>query len=122
MEKELNESRYLYKVFDTISITFPVIIYTNKILWKTWNKDITFDEEIPNELKFGYIKWFQELNISEEIQIPAYIHLNPVNLKDCVHLTFCDVSQYAYADDIFLRVARVDQVPFFFAAKFRIGP
>ncbi|GFQ74926.1 uncharacterized protein TNCT_486951 [Trichonephila clavata] len=84
---------------------------------------IGWDAEITGNLRKELLKWFQNLKILEETNMPGWINVTTENLKHCTIYTFCDVSKEVYAAVVFLRFEEEDSVKLsLLSAKSMIAP
>lgn len=84
---------------------------------------MTWDDEVPDDLKNRFLKWMKDLKGLEKIKVPRCF-LGQISESDNVSLhIFCDASKVAYAAVIFIRVENIEGVKVYFVqAKSRVAP
>lgn len=84
---------------------------------------MTWDDEVPDDLKIRFSKWIKDLKDLNKIKVPRCF-LEEISESDNVSLhIFCDAkSKVAYATVIFLRLENIEGVKIYFVqAKMRIA-
>ncbi|XP_024882323.1 uncharacterized protein LOC112461341 [Temnothorax curvispinosus] len=112
-----------HRIFDLLGFVCPVMLCPRILLQETWSENLTWDDEVPDELKNKFLKWMEDLKELNEIRIPRCF-LGQISESDNVSLhVFCDASKVAYATVIFICVENSDGVKVHFVqAKTRVAP
>ncbi|GFY72115.1 uncharacterized protein TNIN_87831 [Trichonephila inaurata madagascariensis] len=92
----------VYRIFNPIG--FPLITLTPKLLLKEcWRMGISWDVELPLEMRIKFEKWKSRLPLLKEISIPRYLLKNSSSYAKVTMPIFCDASQSGYAACVFIR-------------------
>ena len=112
-----------HRIFDPLGLAAPVTLVSRILLQETCNKGLSWDQEIDDDLKKKFFKWFDELKNLTQIQVSRCVLGDLKQLEEISLHKFCDASQYAYAAVTFLRVKRGSSVKIgFVQAKSRVAP
>ena len=113
----------VHSVFDPIGFTCPVLLCPKLLLQRTWTTKISWDEEVPEDMKIKFIQWTSELHRLSDLKIPRWLAKESVEFSSWSLHCFCDASQEAYATAIFLRSESRQSVNIqLIQAKARISP
>lgn len=89
------------RVFDPIGFTCPVMLLPKIMLQESWKSKLSWDAEIPNDIKKKFLKWIQELKLLHLVKIPRHAFLS--NSSDLSLHVFSDACATAYAAVVYLR-------------------
>lgn len=104
-EGETNTKRELLSqiasLFDPLGWLSPVIIGAKILIQKTWSAGISWDDNLPQDIRQKWMTIKNELPLMESIEIPRWI-------KTCKETTnqlhgFCDASEHAYAAVVYMK-------------------
>ena len=90
------------KIFDPIGFLCPVTLYPKLLLQESWKTKLSWDAEVPEDIKLKFLKWLSALSKLKDIKIPRCIQLHEESVVLSLH-TFCDASQHSYAAVVYLR-------------------
>ncbi|OXU31774.1 hypothetical protein TSAR_006772, partial [Trichomalopsis sarcophagae] len=110
-----------HKIFDPLGWVCPVLLLPKLMLQSLWGQKIDWDAEVPQQVATEFQKWQQQVHVLEEIKVPRWIFGR--DTYKVTILMFVDVSKYAYAAALFVRVEKPQSVKIdLIQAKSRIGP
>jgi len=87
-------------VFDVLGLFAPVIIAARILFQDTWRRSLTWDEEIPDDLRQRWRDWIDDLPVIHQHPVPR---LTPINPETTTLHGFCDASSVAYGAVIYAR-------------------
>lgn len=92
------------QIFDPLGLIGPVVVTAKIFLQRLWQlKELGWDDFIPNELITEWLKFYENLQILNKIEIPRQIVIeNAVTVE--IHC-FSDASERAYGSCIYVRSA-----------------
>ena len=96
-----------HRIFDPLGIAAPVTLESQILVQQTWSKGLSWDQEVDEEIKKKFCKWFNELHDLKNIKVSRCLLGNFDDSDNITLHTFCDASQDAYAAVTFLRIKRV---------------
>lgn len=113
----------LQKIYDPLGLFCPVLMTPKLLIQQSFVGKIKWDEELDDESKMNFKKWFEELSPLKSIWIPRNITNRSIDeTKWQVHL-FCDASKLGYAATVFLRSVCNDNISVtIIQAKSRVAP
>ncbi|XP_011858839.1 PREDICTED: uncharacterized protein LOC105556364 [Vollenhovia emeryi] len=88
------------RIFDPIGVSSPISIKPKQLLQKLWSCKISWDDEVPEDVKADFNDWLQQLHWLKELCIPRWAFRQEGNMSFHV---FVDASQEAYAATVFAR-------------------
>lgn len=89
------------KLFNPFGLISPIIILAKLIMQDIWKADISWDTEIPSEIKSKWISFYTNLINIKNIKIPRKIFSGDHSISiDLVG--FCDASERAYGACIYI--------------------
>ncbi|KAF2891021.1 hypothetical protein ILUMI_15152, partial [Ignelater luminosus] len=97
-----------HKIFDPIGFACPVLLYP-KLLLQTINT-LKWDTEVPQEVEQEFRKWYYQLHLLKEVNIPRWISNSYIADNKISFHVFVDASQVAYALVIYMRTQYVPGV------------
>ncbi|XP_037047435.1 uncharacterized protein LOC119082120 [Bradysia coprophila] len=112
------------KIYDPMGTLSPALILPKLLYQSTWKNKLTWDEDLPKELKEQFEKWVAETHYLEQIKIPRCMKGNTYTneSKEQLHI-FCDASQLAYAAAVFLRSENTEGISIqLIQSKARVTP
>ncbi len=89
-------------LFDPLGILAPYTIQAKVLLQEMWAKGLSWDEEIPMDLRQEVTKWYSELRIVPEMTLNRCLRKDESVVKTQVHM-FCDASTEAYGACVYTR-------------------
>ncbi|CAL1281307.1 unnamed protein product [Larinioides sclopetarius] len=100
--------RAVGKIFDPLGLLTSFTIHVKCILKVLWLKKISWDAELPPDIRRICCQWVSEVPRLSEIEIPTYVlHSSVEEPSDVLKLhCFCDSSQKAYGVAIYTRVVK----------------
>lgn len=110
------------KMFDPIGLISPIIITAKILMQRLWELHISWDDEVPQEIKSEWENFCLQLNALQRIRIPRYIFVdNPLRVE--IH-GFADASERAYGSCIYMRSINAENqvLTRLIAAKSRVAP
>lgn len=109
--------------FDPFGFLSHYMMFAKTILQDIWRSGISWDEQIPANLRVRWNTWISNLKNIENIRIPRWYSsclLNYINIQ--LHI-FVDASEEAFAAVGYLRVESKDHIDVtFVASKCRVAP
>jgi len=91
------------RLFDPIGFTCPVSLCPKLLLQQCWALKGEWDEEVPDDVRKGFLRWLQDLPLLQEVKIPRWLMGVSERVLSCSLHTFCDASKMAYAAAVFIR-------------------
>ncbi|CAL1281440.1 unnamed protein product [Larinioides sclopetarius] len=117
--------RAVGKIFDPLGLLTPFSIRVKCILQLLWLKKISWDAELPPDIRRMWCQWVSEVHHLSELQIPRYVlHTSVEESSGVLELhCFCDASQKAYGVAIYTRVVKDFNVEMnLLVSKSRVAP
>lgn len=109
-------------IFDPLGFVAPCLVEPKLIIQELWERNIDWDQPIPNDLKLRAVKWIESLHNLSEIEIPRYYQINMTKEPPELHI-FADSSSKAYGCAAYLRLVQCDRVQVaFIIGKSRLAP
>ncbi|CAG7719230.1 unnamed protein product [Allacma fusca] len=98
-----------HRVLDLIGFTCPVTVVPKSLLQKSWSLKVGWDDELPEEITKEFHRWSEQVAELKKIKILRWL---VGTICDCKlsFLVFADVSSYAYAAVVFIRVDTMNTV------------
>lgn len=88
------------KIYDPLGWLSPISIRAKLLFQKTWESNLSWDDELPKEFINVWLQIKNDYNNIENISIPRYLgNINKVSFQ--LH-GFCDASEKAYACAIYI--------------------
>ena len=91
------------RVFDPIRFTCPVSLCPILFLQQCWALKGEWDQEVPDDVRKGFLRWLQDLPLLQEVKIPRWLMGVSERVLSCSLHTFCDASKMAYEAAVFIR-------------------
>jgi len=91
------------RVFDPIGFTCPISLCPKLLLQQCWALKGEWDQEVPDDVRKGFLRWLQDLPLLQEVKIPRWLMGVSERVLSCSLHTFCDASKTAYAAVVFIR-------------------
>ena len=111
--------------FDPLGMIGPVLLPAKRVMQKTWQFKLHWDERLPEELLKGWKKWKEELVLLNHVKIlGCYFYSGcPTNASFQLH-HFSDASEIGYGTVSYLRKQAEDGTVqcSFIMAKSRTAP
>ena len=109
------------KVFDPLGFVEPITVKAKIMIQDIWKQNMTWDQEIRNDLKDQWIKWLDDIKNLSMFKIPRPYFSDNITSKQ-LHI-FCDSSQRAYGAVAYLRGTSGNMTQTSFViAKTRVAP
>ena len=111
--------------FDPLGMIGPVLLPAKRVMQKTWQFKLHWDERLPEELLKGWKKWKEELVLLNHVKIPhCYFHSSCPTLALFQLHHFRDASEIGYGTVSYLRKQAEDGTVqcSFIMAKSRTAP
>ena len=62
-----------HRLFDPIGFTCPVSVCPKLLLQQCWALKGEWDEEVPDDVRKGFLRWLQDLPLLQEVKIPRWL-------------------------------------------------
>ncbi|XP_071653126.1 uncharacterized protein [Temnothorax longispinosus] len=111
------------RVFDPIGVASPVFLKAKLLLQRLWKIQLSWDTEVPEDVKSEFDEWQQQLHWLRELRIPRRVLRENEESKNLTFHVFVDASQDAYAAVLFARSEESGNVYVqLIEAKSRVAP
>ncbi|XP_049865132.1 uncharacterized protein LOC126366187 [Pectinophora gossypiella] len=110
------------KIFDPLGLLSPCTVTLKILLQKLWQLKLSWDEQVPNDIKKVWLKMIGSLDDLLSLSVPRHVMcLSPVKIE--IHC-FVDASQQAYAACVYMRtVSNTKNINIkLICAKTRVAP
>ena len=94
------------KIFDPLGLIGPVIIKAKIIIQALWQLQITWDEEVPKELRDHWLKFAEKIEVINEMKIKRQVLVEQAEVIE-LH-GYSDASEKAYGACVYLRSRNQD--------------
>ena len=92
------------RIYDPFGWLSPVVLPLKVLFQESWCRKLKWDDVMPEDLRFRWVKIREELRLIEKIEIPRYFGTSgTLELHG-----FADASQLAYAAVIYLKIQSAD--------------
>ena len=92
-------------VYNPLGFLAPLVLRAKTILQEICNKDVNWDEPLPEEVRPRWERWKRDLLHLDELQIPRCFEPKTLNGKKTYQLhSFADTSSSGYGQCSYLRV------------------
>ncbi|XP_055950978.1 uncharacterized protein LOC129985089 [Argiope bruennichi] len=109
------------RIFDPIGFSCPFTLRPKIYLQNSWETKLSWDAELPEEIKRKFLKWVKELPLLASVKIPRQV--TQTDGQSFSLRTFSDASQGSYASVVFIRSQKSDEVKVtLLQAKARVAP
>ena len=99
----------LSSVFDPLGMIGPVLLPAKRVLQKTWQLKLLWDEKLPEDLLKDWNKWKENLTLLNHVTIPRCYFPGGCSLDATFQLHhFSDASEVGYGTVSYLRRETVD--------------
>ena len=95
-------------VFDVLGLFSPVVICARILFQDTWRRNISWDEEVPEDLLDRWKDWIADLPIIHSHPVPRRLFINSSPTRKLTLHGFCDASSVAYGAVIYARTKAPD--------------
>ena len=115
----------LSSTFDPLGLIGPVLLPAKRVMQKTWQLKLSWDEQLPEDLLKGWQKWKEDLALLSHVSIPRCYFRGGCSLDASFQLHhFSDASEYGYGTVSYLRKETKDGTVncSFIMAKSRTAP
>ena len=128
--KQLENSRrgclsLISSTFDPFGMVAPVLLPAKRVMQKTWQLKLQWDDELPRDLLEGWKKWKEDLPLLNQAIIPRCYFDNGCSTDASFQLHhFSDASEFGYGTVSYLRKEAADGTVecAFIMAKSRTAP
>ncbi|XP_059056144.1 uncharacterized protein LOC131850012 [Achroia grisella] len=96
-------ARDVAKLFDPMGWLAPVIIIGKIFLQKLWLTGVTWDQEVPSDLAYNWLKFREELHCLSDITVERWLNTTSLDTKLELY-GFSDASTVAYGAVVYARV------------------
>lgn len=97
----------IFSIYDPLFLISPMLIPAKRVFQNACELKLGWDETLPDQLKFSYDKWLNEINTLNSFEIPRCLNVNAISECDSVQLhLFCDGSETAYGSVAYVRCAK----------------
>ena len=99
----------LSSIFDPLGMIGPVLLPAKRVLQKTWQLKLLWDEKLPEDLLKDWNKWKENLTVLNHVTIPRCYFPGGCSLDATFPLHhFSDASEVGYGTVSYLRRETVD--------------
>ena len=99
----------LSSIFDPLGMIGPVLLPVKRVLQKTWQFKLLWDEKLPEDLLKDWNKWKENLTVLNHVTIPRCYFPGGCSLDATFQLHhFSDASEVGYGTVSYLRRETVD--------------
>ncbi|XP_077282626.1 uncharacterized protein LOC143908737 [Temnothorax americanus] len=111
------------RVFDPIGVASPVFLKAKLLLQRLWKIQLSWDTEVPEDVKSEFDEWQQQFHWLRELRIPRRVLRGNEESRNLTFHVFVDASQDAYAAVLFARSEESGNVYVqLIEAKSRVAP
>ena len=99
----------LSSTFDPFGIMAPVLLSAKRIIQRTWQLNLSWDDTLPDDLLDGWQKWKEDLALLNQVNIPRCYFEN--GSSDTLSLQlhhFSDATEIGYGTVTYLRKESTD--------------
>nr|XP_044248843.1 uncharacterized protein LOC123002543 [Drosophila takahashii] len=90
------------QIFDPLGLFAPVVVKAKIFMQTLWTLNLSWDDELPQELQNDWKNYRSDLQALNSMQIPRHIYNEKVPVHQEVH-TFVDASERAYGAAVYIR-------------------
>ena len=111
--------------FDPLGMIGPVLLPAKKVLQRTWQLKLQWDEKLPDDLLRSWTKWREQLELLNQVNIPRCYFPGGCHAGKSFQLHhFSDASEFGYGTVSYLRRETWDGMVncSFIMAKSRTAP
>ncbi|XP_014217656.1 uncharacterized protein LOC106646133 [Copidosoma floridanum] len=113
---------HIARLYDPLGWLGPVVIFAKILMQSLWLLKLEWDSLIPENLLSDWLRWFQEIQLLNQIIIPLWTQFSPVVQAIELH-GYADASKLAYAAVLYLRVVANQEVYVsLLSAKTKVAP
>ena len=115
----------LSSTFDPLGMVGPVLLPAKRIMQKTWQLKLGWDDDLPEDLQNDWKGWKEDLALLSQVNIPRCYSVNGCsNILSLQLHHFCDASEIGYGTVSYLRKESTDGFVecAFIMAKSRTAP
>ena len=99
----------LSSTFDPLGITAPVLLTAKRVIQRTWQLKLGWDDILPDDLLDGWQNWKEDLAILNHVKIPrCYFENGCYNASTLQLHHFSDASEIGYGTVTYLRKESAD--------------
>ena len=111
--------------FDPLGMIGPVLLPAKRVLQRTWQLKLQWDEKLPDDLLRSWTKWREQLELLNQVNIPCCYFPGGCHAGKSFQLHhFSDASEFGYGTVSYLRRETWDGMVncSFIIAKSRTAP
>ena len=97
-----NVLKKIATIFDPFGFLAPYVVRAKLLMQEAWMESLGWDEELPDNLKTEWRKWFDELVELDNVKVQRCLREDRA-VKDITIHTFSDASERAYAAATYTR-------------------
>lgn len=115
----------LSSTFDPFGMVGPVLLQAKRLVQRTWQLKLKWDDELPEELRSGWNNWKKDLALLNQVNVPRCYFTNGSRGLQSLQLHhFSDASEVGYGTVSYLRKESIegDIECTFLMAKSRTAP
>ena len=90
------------KTFDVLGWLSPVILVMKLLYRSLWERNLSWDQQVPEDLRLQHEQWRQELPLLADIRLPRH-YFNGRKPKSISLHGFSDASQAAFSAVVYIR-------------------
>ena len=90
------------KTFDVLGWLSPVILVMKLLYRSLWERNLSWDQQVPEDLRLQHEQWRQELPLLADIRLPRH-YFNGRKPKSISMHGFSDASQAAFSAVVYIR-------------------
>lgn len=99
----------LSSTFDPLGVVGPVLLQAKKLVQRTWQLKLGWDDELPEDLRCGWNNWKADLALLNQVSIPrCYFTSGSSNSLSLQIHHFSDASEVGYGTVSYLRKESTD--------------
>lgn len=90
------------RIYDPLGIAGPVVVAAKIFIQQLWEKEMSWDEQLPQAQSTSWLEFRTALNILNNKRIPRHIFDGQKALHRQIHI-FVDASEKSYGAVVYLR-------------------
>ena len=99
------------RIFDPLGFFSPFTITAKIMFQELWKLGISWDEEVPSQIKIRFGHWLEDLKHLKMWKIPrSFVKHSWDSAKDTELHVFCDSSEKAYGACVYIKITERDDI------------